>query len=87
MVDPEDSRSPAERRPARALPSLSSAETAAGFLTWSRAPVNLRRGVDHRAVEPGATSGQVGDDLGHRDPRTTARFYTTLAMLPERPRG
>ncbi|HZH16125.1 MAG TPA: tyrosine-type recombinase/integrase [Archangium sp.] len=43
-------------------------------------PANLRHSVAHWAVEAGATIGQVGDYLGHRAPRTTARFYTTLAV-------
>jgi integrase len=43
-------------------------------------PANLRHSVASWAVESGATIGQVGDYLGHRDPRTTARFYTTLAV-------
>ena len=36
MVDSEGYRSPAERRPAQALPILLNAETAAQFLMWSR---------------------------------------------------
>jgi len=36
MADPEGYRSPAERRPERALPILLNAETASQFLTWSR---------------------------------------------------
>jgi len=36
MADPEGYRSPAERRPERALTILLNAETAAQFLTWSR---------------------------------------------------
>lgn len=43
-------------------------------------PANLRHSVAMWAVEAGATIEQVGDYLGHRDPRTTARFYTTLAV-------
>ncbi len=43
-------------------------------------PANLRHSVATWAVEAGATIEQVGDYLGHRDPRTTARFYTTLAV-------
>ncbi len=43
-------------------------------------PANLRHCVATWAVEAGATIEQVGDYLGHRDPRTTARFYTTLAV-------
>jgi len=43
-------------------------------------PANLRHSVAHWAVEAGATIEQVGDYLGHRDSRTTARFYTTLAV-------
>jgi hypothetical protein len=36
MADPVGYRSPAERRPERALPILLNAETATQFLTWSR---------------------------------------------------
>jgi integrase len=43
-------------------------------------PARMRHTVATWAVENGATKAEVADFLGHKDPRTTERFYATHAV-------
>src|SRR5262249_14630698 len=43
-------------------------------------PARMRHTVATWAVERGATKAEVADFLGHKDPRTTERFYATHAV-------